>query len=92
MAARLFFISGGRGQIGGVDDRHTLSASGQKPQKPADQLLVNPTQARHARVFTKLAEHVHVWCPPPMVKPRKTPPGRLLRQQTRQGVEAVRRT
>jgi hypothetical protein len=54
MADRLFFISGGRGQIGRVDDRHTLSASGQKPQKPSDQLLVNPTQARHARGFTKV--------------------------------------
>jgi hypothetical protein len=92
MAVRLFFISGGGGQIRGIDDRHGLPADGQKPQKPVNQLFVNPAQARHARVRTKLEEHADIRRTMPVVKQRKPPPGRLLRQQTGQGIETGRRT
>ena len=81
MVFRLFFIGGGGGQIRGVDDGHTLSARRQKAQKPPNQLLINPTQGRHARLGAELREHAHVRDPLAVREPGETPPGRLLRQQ-----------
>ena len=88
----LFFIGGGCGQIGGVDDGHRLSANGQETQKSLDQFFIDPTQRGYTCLGAKLAEQAHIRHAMPVIKSGKTSPRWLLWEQAHHGIETVRRT
>jgi hypothetical protein len=88
---RLFFIGRGRTQIRGVNHRHGPAPGGYKGQQLLEQMLINDPQTRHASPRTELKKHPHIRSAQTVREPGKAPPSPLFRQQTNQGIEAVRR-
>lgn len=87
----LFFISGGRRQIGGVNDGHGFATGRQERQRGFDQMFIDAAQAADSGVGAELMQHPHIRSPPPMTNPRKPPPRALLGKQADHGIETVRR-
>jgi len=87
----LFFIGGGRRQIGGINDGDGLTTRRQKRQELFDQMFIDGAQRRHSGAGTKLMQHSDIRGALPMRQPRKTSPSTLLRQQADHGIKTVRR-
>jgi hypothetical protein len=87
----LFFIGGGRRQIGGINDGDGLTARRQERQELFDQVFIDGAQRRHPGTGAKLMQHPDIRGALPMRQPRKVPPSTLLRQQTDHGIKTVRR-
>lgn len=53
----LFFIGGGRRQIGGINDGDGLTTRRQERQELFDQMFIGGAQHRHPGAGTKLMQH-----------------------------------
>ena len=88
----LFFIRGGRRQIGGVNDGHGFATGRQERQRGFDQMFIDAAQASDSRPGTELMQHPHIRGAPPMTEPRKPTPRSLLGKQADHGIETVCRS
>jgi hypothetical protein len=87
----LFFIGGGRRQIGGVNDGDGLTARWQERQELLDQVFIDGAQRRHTGAGAKLMQHPNIGRALPMRQPRKASPRTLFGQQADDGIKTVRR-